>query len=306
MVVVAADQILDHVVGEQAHLHRTGDLDRASTAADDRLELFAAQQRADAAAAGVAEAGDHAAHGHEIFARGTDGYDVELRAVLLGEGRVYLKRALAPDVGGVLEADFFVLNLQVDGLVALSLEDDRVIACVFEGVGEVAAHVRIDDGAALAEAGEERDVHASGAGHTGGRQRADGEYRLCGGAERVAVKRHLVPDDLVAKTHAADIGLILGQGVLRGDRAGGQVHAQHAARPAVDAILHRHSLFPPSIQIACAAEDTSSHGMRDSAPEGQPSMHAPHITHLDDFCVAGLTVGMCHGQAAVHAPQPMH
>ena len=44
----------------------------------------------------------------------------------------------------------------------------------------------------------------------------------------------------------------------------------------------------------------------DSAPEGHPSAQAPHMTHLEDFFVSGFTVGMCHGQACVQAPQPMH
>ena len=39
----------------------------------------------------------------------------------------------------------------------------------------------------------------------------------------------------------------------------------------------------------------------DSAPEGQPSAQAPHMMHLEDLWVSGLTVGMCQGQAAVQA-----
>ncbi len=46
--------------------------------------------------------------------------------------------------------------------------------------------------------------------------------------------------------------------------------------------------------------------MMESAPDGQPSTQAPHITHLEDFLVTGLTVGICYGQAAVQAPQPTH
>ena len=46
--------------------------------------------------------------------------------------------------------------------------------------------------------------------------------------------------------------------------------------------------------------------LADSAPEGQPSAHAPHWMHLVDFFVIGSTVGICHGQACVHMPQPTH
>ena len=249
MVVVAADEILDHVVGEQANLHRPRDLDRACAADSNCLELLAAQHGSHAGAAGIAEAGDHAAHGHEILARRADGANVKLRAAGLGNGRVRLKGALAPDVGGVLDRDLLVLDLEVDGLIALALDDDGVVAGVFERMRDMAAHVRVDDGIALAPAGEAGNIHAAGAGHAGRGQRADGEDGLRLRAERIGIERNLVPDDLVAKAHAADVGFILGQGVLGRDRAGRQVDAQHAAGPAVDAILDRHSFEPPQLQL---------------------------------------------------------
>ena len=146
-------------------------------------------------------------------------------------------------MGGVLDGDLLVVDLDVDRLVALAFHDHRVIAGILEGVRNVAAHVRVHDGIAFAPAGEAGDVHAAGARHAGGGQRADGENSLRLRAERIRIERDLVPDDLVAKAHAADIRLVLRERIFRGDRAGGQVDAQDRTGPAVDAILNRHCEF---------------------------------------------------------------
>ena len=226
VVVVAAHQVLDHVVGQQAHLHGLGDLHRAGAAHHDGLDLLAAQQRADARAAAVAEGGDDVAHGHQVFTGGADGGHVEFGAVFLGQGGVGFKGALAPDVGGVLDGDLVVFDLDVHGLVALAFHDHGVIAGILEGVGDMAAHVGVHDGIALAPAGEQGDVHTAGAGHAGGRQGADAEHALGVRAQGIGIHGHFVPDHFIADAHAADIGLILGQGIFLGDRAGGQVHAR--------------------------------------------------------------------------------
>ena len=248
VVVVAAHQVLDHVVGKEPDFHRAGDLHGAGAADRDALDLLAAQQGADAGTAAVAEGGDDVGHGHQVLAGGADGGHVEFGAVLLRQGGVGLEGPLAPDVGGVLDGDVVVLDFDVHGLVADALDDHGVIAGILEGVGDMAAHVGVHDGIALGPAGQQGDVHAAGAGHAGSGQGADAEHALRVGAQGIGIHGDLVPDHLIAEAHAADVGAVLGQGVFLGDLAGGQVNAQDGTRPAVDAILYRHCLSPPVIR----------------------------------------------------------
>ena len=240
VVVVTANQLLNHVVAQQTNFHGAGNLHRTGAAGDQRLQLLRAQHSAHAAAAGVAHGGDHAAHGHQIFTGLTDGHHVEGVAVFLGQRGVGLKGALAPHMGSVLDGHVVIVDLEVHGLVALSLDDHRVIAGILQRMGEVTADVRVHDGVALGPVAQEGDVHTAGAGHAGGGQRANAEHGLCRRTQRIAVQRNLVPDNLIAKTHAADIRLILGQGIFFCDGAGGQVDAQYSTGPAVDAILNGH------------------------------------------------------------------
>ena len=243
MVVVAADQILDHVVGQELDLQRTGDLDSAGAADDQSLHLLGAHQSAEASAAGVTKGGNHTAHRNHVLASETDGSNVKLVASRLGQGSIGLEGALAPNMGSVLDGDLVVVDLDVDRLIALAFQDQCVIASVLEGVRDMAAHVRIDDGEALGPAGQERDVHTAGARNAGSGQRTNSEDSLRLRAERVSGQRNLVPDDLVAKAHAADKRLILRERIFSRNRTGGQVDAKHRTSPAVDAILNRHFEF---------------------------------------------------------------
>lgn len=42
-----------------------------------------------------------------------------------------------------------------------------------------------------------------------------------------------------------------------------------------------------------------------NAPVGQALAHSPHNTHFEDFFVSVFTVAIIHGQAVVHALQPI-
>ena len=243
MVVVAANQILDHVVGQELDLQRTGDLDSAGAADDQSLHLLGAEQSAQTGAAGVAEGGDHRGIRNQVLTSQADRSNVELRTRFLGQGSIGLEGALAPNMGSVLDGDLVIIDLDVDRLVALALNDHGVIARVLEGMRDVAAHVRIDDGVALGPAGQEGHIPTAGARHAGSSQRANSEDSLRLRAKRISSQRNLVPDDLVAKAHAADIRLILRQRIFSRNRTGGQVDAEHGTSPAVDAILNRHVEF---------------------------------------------------------------
>ena len=146
-------------------------------------------------------------------------------------------------MGGILNGDLIVVNLDVDRLVALAFQDHRVVASILESVRDVTAHMRVQNGMTLGPAGQQGDVHTAGARHAGSGQRADGKDGLRLRAKRIGIKRDLVPDDLVAEAHAADIRLVLRERIFSGDRAGGQVDAQDRTGPAVDAILNRHCEF---------------------------------------------------------------
>ncbi len=166
MVVVAADEILDHVVGQETDFHGTGDLDSAGAADRDALALLATQQSADSAAAAVAEGSDDVGHGNEVLTGRTDGGHVEFRSVFLGQGCIGFERALAPDMGSIFDGDVFVFDLDVDRMIALAFHDHCVIAGILEGMSNVAAHVGINDGIAQGPAGKQGDIHTTGAGDT--------------------------------------------------------------------------------------------------------------------------------------------
>ena len=245
MVVVAANQILDHVVAQQLHFQGTGNLHSARTTNYQSLDFLRTQHSAYATAAGVAEGGYHAAHGNQVFTSLADGRYVEFIAIGLGQGSVGFKGALAPYFGSIFDGYLLVVDLDIYGLIALTFHNQGVIAGIFEGVCNVTAHMSVHNGITLGPAGQAGDVHTSGAGYAGSGQRSNSKHNLCIRTQGIGVQRHFVPDDLVSQAHAADVGLILGQGVFGGDSAGGQVNTQHGTRPAVDAILNRHFLFPP-------------------------------------------------------------
>ena len=98
---------------------------------------------------------------------------------------------------GVFYSHFFVFNLNIDGFVALAFQDHGIIAGILEGVRDVAAHVCVHDGIALAPAGEQGYVHAPGTGDTRSRQRTYGKYALGVRSKRIGVERDFVPNDFV-------------------------------------------------------------------------------------------------------------
>ena len=49
----------------------------------------------------------------------------------------------------------------------------------------------------------------------------------------------------------------------------------------------------------------SFHSIIFNAPVGQALAHSPHNTHFEDFFVSVFTVAIIHGQAVVHALQPI-
>ena len=86
---------------------------------------------------------------------------------------------------------------------------------------DVAAHVGVDDGAALGPGGAEGDVHPAGAGHACTGQGAYAEDDQCFLVLGVEVHGSFVVHDAVGHAHAADIFMVFCV-VLRGDLASGQ------------------------------------------------------------------------------------
>ena len=271
VVVVAADEVAHHVVGQLQHLLGVGDLDAAGAADGQALQLLVAHGSAQTGAAGVAKAGVQGGVVHQILTGRADGSGLELTAVLLHHPLVGRERTLAPDVRSILEGDLVVLDAQVDGLCGDAGDDDAVPARILQHGANVAAHVGVDDGTALGPGGAEGDVHAAGAGHAGTGQGADAEDDLCLLVVGVEVHGSFLIHDAVGHAHTADILMVLCV-ILRGDLAGGQVNAQDLACPA---IIFSHccssSLQVHIGSLCCAGDGIPVH---DGQSAGRAACHA--------------------------------
>ena len=149
MIVVGADQIAQHIITQLLVGLRVRDAHAARAAHGNALDLLGAHDRAHTGAAGVAHACDQAGHVDQVFTGRSDGGHIKLRAAGLGDGRVGRKCALAPQIGGILDGDLVVFDLQVHGCGALPFQNDGVVSGKLDVMRDVAAHVRVHNGIAL-------------------------------------------------------------------------------------------------------------------------------------------------------------
>ena len=232
VVVVGADDLAQHVVGQVGHGLRVLDVHAAVTLDDQGLELLGAHDGAQACAGGVVAGVHHDGVGQQVLAGRADGGHAGAVALEAVQGLGGGTGAHAPDEGGVLDLDLIVLDVQVHRLVGLALDDDGIVTGKLDLRADHAAAVRVDDQMVLAERGQEADGGTASQRHAGSGQRADGVNDLGLLGKRIGASRHLIVHDLVGKAHAADVFLIRCGG-LGGDAARRQIDAQDLAGPAV-------------------------------------------------------------------------
>ena len=271
VVVVAADQVAHHVVGQLQHLLGVSHLDAAGAADGKTLQLLVAQRSAQPGAAGVAEAGVQGGVVHQILTGRADGSGLELAAVLLHHPLVGSKGALAPDLACVLQRDLVVLDAQVDGLFGDAAEHDAVVAGILQHGADVAAHVCVDDGVTLGPGGAEGHIHTAGAGHAGTGQRADAKDDQSLLVIGVQLHGSFLVHDAVGHAHTADILMVLCV-ILRGDLASGQVNAQDLACPAITFSHCCSSSLQVHVGSLCCAGDGVP--VHDGQSAGRAACHA--------------------------------
>ena len=250
VVVVRADDLRDHVVGELADLLGVGDVDGAGALGDDGLELLRAHDGAQAGTGRVVARVHHDGVGQQVLAGDADRADARL---VRGEARQDVRRlagAQAPRGRCVLDGDLVVLDVDEHGRVRGALDDDGVPPGELDARGQHAAAVRIDDHVVLRERGEERDVHTPAQRHARRGQGADGVDELALGGVGVRTGLDLVVDDLVAEAHAAD-ELLVRLGGLGCDLSRSEVDAGHLARPTVRNLGICHVLTLQILQLLC-------------------------------------------------------
>ena len=232
MVVVGADDLAQHVVGQVGQGLRILHVDRAVAFDNQRLKLLGAHDRAEAGAGGVVAGVHHDGVGQQVLAGRADGGHAGTHALgaveCLGGGA----GAQAPHERRVLNLHVIVLDVEVDGLVGLALHDDGVVTGQLDAGADHAAAVGVDDQVVLRERGQEAHCSAASQRNARSGQRADGVNDLGFLGKRIGACGNFVVDDLVRQAHAADVFLIRLRR-LGSDGARGQVHAQHLAGPAV-------------------------------------------------------------------------
>ena len=270
VVVVAADQVAHHVVGELQHLLGVSHLDAAGAADGQALQLLVAHGSAQTGTAGVAEAGVQGGVIHQVLTGGADGSRLELTAVLLHHPLVGSKGTLAPDLACVLQRDFAVLDAQVDGLFGDAADNDAVVTGILQHGADVAAHVCIDDGVALGPGRTEGHVHTAGAGHAGTGQGADTKDDQSLLVIGVQLHGSFLVHNAVGHAHTADIFMVFCV-VLGGDLTGGQVDAQDLACPAIGFSHCCSSLQVLVSSLCCAGNGIPVH---DGQSAGRAARHA--------------------------------
>ena len=250
MIVVSADEFTQHIIAQFLMLDRIGNHDRTCSAHSNALEFLIAQRRTSTCTSNITDASHQAGKIDQILTSGTNRRHIEFRTALLCNHLIRIECTSAPDMGSILEGNLIVVDLEVDRRFAAAFDDDRIVASILHVLGEMAAHVRIDDGIAAAPGREQRDIGAASARHSRASQRAHAEDNLRRVAVGLGIHGHFVPEHLIADAHTSDVMLILGQRILEGDAAGGQIDAQDRTCPAVNAILCRHRYSFLSRQIA--------------------------------------------------------
>ena len=232
VVVVGADDLSQHVVGQVGHLLRVGHVDGLATAHDERLQLLRAHDGGGSSAGGMVAGIDDAGVGQQVLAGRADGGHAEIGALLARERLGGGAGALAPHLIGGLDLNIVIVDLQINRFVGSALDDDGIPAGLLDGRTDHAAGVGVNNLMIGGIGGKGGDGGAARQGNTGGGQRADGEHDLVLWGERIGAGGHFVVHDLVGYSHAAQI-LFIRVGGRDGNGFVGQVDAEDLTGPAI-------------------------------------------------------------------------
>lgn len=232
VVVVGADDLAQHVVGQVGYGLRVLHVHAAVALHHQRLDVLRSHHRARAGAGGVVARVDDARVRKQVLAGGADGGHARLDAFLAAQHLGGLTGAHAPHEAGVLDLHLVVDDVQVYGVVGCTLQNHGVPAGQLDLRADHAAAVGVHHEVVLRERGQRADGGAAGQGHAGSRQRSYGEDELVLGGEGVGAGGHFVVHDLVGQAHAADV-LLVGVGRLRRDRARAQIDAEDLTGPSI-------------------------------------------------------------------------
>ena len=238
MVVVGAKNLGDHVVGQVGNHLRVGNVNGLGALDDDCLDLLGAQNGAQASARGVGAAVHDARVREQVLARRADGGDAALKAVLLAQGLGGLASTLAPESGGILDADLVIVNEDVDRGIGLALDNQAVVAGVLEHGAQLTAAVAVDNQVILGKGGQSSPRRTTGQGNAGTGEGANSENGLVLLVHPVDTCGDLVVHDLVSKAHAAVVVLLHLDIGLFGDSTARKVDAGDPASPTVRGISH--------------------------------------------------------------------
>src|SRR5262249_44131162 len=273
-------QIVRHVLGGLHEPARIRGAQRLGTLHDrDGLELFLPHHGA-AAVLGrdVAEITLDRRELHEILAGGTDRVDGELVADepglaverVLGFPRVQTDQRL-----GVAKLDDVVVDVEVDPVLRLPLDDDRVVAAVLEVRAEES--VGLGRGGAVGAGPDGADGETARAPHrqTGERPRSQDEPVLGMSPRHAAVaalRRRLAIEDHRAETDAAEqFALGLGGPRLGPARAAREIDAQQVAGEAARA-RGRRGLRLGTLGCGRGCGTHTATGVSPGAFDGRPRM----------------------------------
>ena len=193
------------------------------------LEHLGAHDGPDAAACCVGAAVDHHGIRNQIFTGRPDGGNGTVSPHFFADNACGAAGALAPHVAGILEPCLAIAHMQPHGALGLALNNEEVVARVFQMLGKVAAHVTGTD-----EMLRPRNRHdgcnrrASAAQSARAGQRPHGKNYFVGFVISPGLGRYFVPKNLVAKARAANKIKIL-IGVFNSDAARTQIDPQALA-----------------------------------------------------------------------------
>ena len=161
MVVVGADYLAQHVIGQVGHGLRVFDVHRAVALHYDGLYLLGAHDGAQAAACGVGTGVHHIGVREQVLASRPDAADAAIVALNLVQGLGCQMDALAPDEACVLDLHVVVFDAQVHGGCGLAFQNEGVPTCQLQLGSEHAAAVCVYQQIVGGEGGQEADRGAA-------------------------------------------------------------------------------------------------------------------------------------------------
>ncbi len=204
------------VLAERAEALRVGDRDLARPGHDDRLQVLAAVDGAEALTAeGVVAVVHHARDPRLLLAGRTDRADADLgadRRSACGSSSNTSGISLPQSVAGGLDGDLVVADDEHHRLAGAPGDQQRVVAGVAELARDAAARVRVGPRAGERRLADDLDATREGRAHAREQARDDREAGL--GCERVGARREVLPHEVrtepVATEEVLEDGLVDG------------------------------------------------------------------------------------------------